>query len=749
MYVEVAQEDLDALHHPDNLMLDDEKPARFIYVGASRRDTVENVGFRLRGNTSRNALKKSYRVSFNTFAPGGKYRGLEKLNLNGEHNDPTIIRSNLAWDIFQKMGVPASRATHVKLYINDVYYGLYALVEHIDEQFLQERFDDDSGNLYKCLWPADLTYLGPDAAAYRPDPNADIRRPYDLKGKDDDSEGYDDLARLIEVLNRSSNAEFPAALDAVFDINGYLRVMAVDVAVGSWDNYWFLKNNYYLYFDPTSGKAHLIPYDYDNTFGIDWVGGDWGTRDIYRWGHPDEQRPLTERLLAVPVFRDRYSFYLRKALSFLESGGFDAEVDRLRAKVTAAAEADTFRTRDWGYTVDAFHRSFGEALGGHAAYGLQPYAATRFQTALSQLENVDVAPILSYGRHEPRNPQTGTPIRFEILVEDEVPETLTVEVRSSTAGQEQRTLDLKDDGQNGDRVAGDGYYTGIVSAIDVEGSVIYTFAARDQTGKISTSRAVAFSVGFDDPGIVINELMASNRTTLADEFGEFDDWVEIYNTGSAPVNLGDYYLSDDFARPDRWRMPDVVSGPGEHVVLWLDGQPEQGPLHAPFRLNRDGEQLGIFSGPDNGFFPLDTLSYGPQVPDLSLGRLNDGDHTIEFLVPTPGSPNPGVPAVALSGEAPPGIELLSAYPNPFSENATIQISLSEPGLVDIRVHDVLGREVAVLASAMSLSPGPHRFPWIASTRSGVAMPAGLYMIRATLDGPTRRSVQTAFLAHLK
>ena len=112
-------------------------------------ESVQNVGFRLRGNTSRDAEKKSFKLAFDAFQPNARFHGLRKMNLNGEHNDPSIIRSKLCWDMLEEMHVPASLANHVEVYINADYYGLYINVEHIDERFLQRRFDNQDGNLYK------------------------------------------------------------------------------------------------------------------------------------------------------------------------------------------------------------------------------------------------------------------------------------------------------------------------------------------------------------------------------------------------------------------------------------------------------------------------------------------------------------------------------------------------------------------------------------------------------------------------
>jgi spore coat protein CotH len=150
--------------HPESLK---EWKAQFIFTAGGEADTIEDVGFRIRGKTSRYAVKKCFKVSFNTFTSGGKFHGIEKMNLNGDHNDPSLIRSHLTWNLFEDMQVPAPRSNHVEVYINDRYYGLYINTEHVDEEFVESRFGNNLGNLYKCLYPADLTYLGGNPEDYK------------------------------------------------------------------------------------------------------------------------------------------------------------------------------------------------------------------------------------------------------------------------------------------------------------------------------------------------------------------------------------------------------------------------------------------------------------------------------------------------------------------------------------------------------------------------------------------------------
>lgn len=301
----IDQDSLGIILQDGNQLSDDEFPATFIYTYRNtdtqivRIDTVEQIGFRLRGNTSRNSAKKSFKVSFNTFQSGRQYRGLDKMNLNGEHNDPTMMRALLSWDLLRKVDLPAPSANPVQLYINQEYKGLYINVEHIDDEFVQHRFGSDAGNLYKNLYPADLNYRGSNPDAYKFSPSWTDRRTYELKTNTEEDD-YSDLATLISVLENTPNSNLPKELEAILNVDNTLRWMAVDIVTGNWDNYWYNKNNFYLYRNPTTNRFEFIPYDYDNTFGIDFIGPDWGRRSWENWGHPTESRPLTDRIIGVP-----------------------------------------------------------------------------------------------------------------------------------------------------------------------------------------------------------------------------------------------------------------------------------------------------------------------------------------------------------------------------------------------------------------------------------------------------------------
>ena len=377
---------------PVNVHSDHEYMAVFTFTRGAYSETIDSVGFRLRGNTSRHSAKKSFKVSLNTFIRGQKFHGVEKINLNGEHNDPSMSRALLSWYLFRKAGVPGSRANHVRLYINGEYKGLYINVEHVDEEFTDLRYGSNDGNLFKCLWPADLTYLGESPDSYKFD--HDGRRAYELKQNTDDD--YSDLASFIDILNNTSTQQLPDDLNRMFNINVFLKYYALEVLTGHWDAYAFNKNNYYLYHNPGTGKFEFIPYDPDNTFGIAWNDIDWMSRDIYNWENDHEYRPLVERIFQEQVFRDRYSFYMNRFLmEFYHISHLAPLLDSIRNQVSEAAEEDQYRTLDYGYSYNDFYNAFESAAGNHVRTGIKPFISGRRSAALSQLTVNPVDPIIT------------------------------------------------------------------------------------------------------------------------------------------------------------------------------------------------------------------------------------------------------------------------------------------------------------------------------------------------------------------
>lgn len=137
--------------------------------------------------------------------------------------------------------------------------------------------------------------------------------------------------------------------------------------------------------------------------------------------------------------------------------------------------------------------------------------------------------------------------------------------------------------------------------------------------------------------VVINEIMAQNSSIVKDpDYGDYADWVELYNMGSQDIDLGGFLVSDEPKNPAKYLLPErTVIKAGGYLVLWCDGQGKG--LHTSFKLSADGEEFCLYS--PNGEV-VDTASFGAQMMDVSYGRLaNAGDGWFFFTEPTPGFRN--------------------------------------------------------------------------------------------------------------
>jgi hypothetical protein len=385
IYITIPPDSLAVIY--DSVLSDHYYLARFIFDDNIKKDTLENIGFRLRGNTSRFSQKKSFKISFSEYVPGRKYQGVKKINLNGEHNDPTMIREKLFYDLWKKAGMVERRTCFVKVYINKAYYGLYTNLEEMEKEWLTLVYPDNGGNLYKCTYPADLVYLGDDQQTYKELENSTVTggRVYELqtnKSEDD----YARLVELISVLNHQPDEQFITAILQIMNVDMFLKALAMDVATGNWDDYGYNKNNYYLYDNPADKKFQFIAYDPDNTFGVDWFGIDWGIRDCRYWINQNISLPLAQKVLAIPVFFDKYKLFLDTIARYIiNPDSVFSHIDATKQLIQQAAIDDIYRTFDYDYTVSDFNDGFIKAIDQHTPYGIKPFLSTRKQAIFTQL----------------------------------------------------------------------------------------------------------------------------------------------------------------------------------------------------------------------------------------------------------------------------------------------------------------------------------------------------------------------------
>jgi CotH kinase protein/Lamin Tail Domain len=613
-----------------------------------------DVGLRFRGDTIRQKKKKSFRISFNAFDSDDHLYGIEKMNLNAEVNDPSLIRSKLTWEMFRYLGVPSSRSNHVLLYINNSFYGVYLNTEHIDERFVKSRFDNNDGNLYRNLWPADLAYLGSAQSVYKYEYEG--RRAYALR-TNEDWDDYMDLAQLITILDQYSGDQLKAELEEKINVQQYLKALAVDVMSGNWDGYSGDKNNYYLYRDQVTNRFEYIPYNPENSFGIDFRGEDWSTRSIYSWNL--DFRPLYEKIMGVEEYKAQYSMYIKQLAAYFASASLAEKLTDWSMQISDFVALDPYYSLDWGFTFSDFQEAKTNAWGGHVNYGVMDFITARSSSALEECIDENALPLFTYVKVEPRSDR----IDLAWTTEDDEPGfTTTLHYRIDEGSW--NTI-LKDTPAEIDPVSGHYTFRDTIRPMADTAEVELYFTLVDQGGQENrypdTSMVISFPL-ISGP-LYINEFAASNQGITKDEFGEYEDWVEVYNASNEAVWLASYFLSDNMGSPGKYRFPEIFLKPGGFYLVWLDDDEEQGLNHAPFKISKDGEELRLSEMPSTGFHLVDSVKFGAQESDISMGRLVDGEAEWSlFPSPTPGYSNLSTHV----NEILPVLKPLSIYPNPVS-----------------------------------------------------------------------------------
>lgn len=689
IYIYLDPDSLEDIY--DNLENEYEHTALFIFDDGVSYDTVENIGFRLRGNTSLSSEKKSFKVSFNTYVQGRKYEGVEKLNLLGMHNDPTMVREKLYFDTYNAMGMPQRRSNFVRVYLNDDYYGLYTNMEQIDEVFLKNRFGHNSGNLFKCTYPAELDYRGSNASAY-------IDQGYELETNKEEN-NWDDLIELVNVINNSSDADFVCALEEVFNVQQYLWIYALDISSGHWDSYTGNINNYYLYHNIFTDKFEFLSFDTDNTFGVDWLGFDWTEQDIYNWPTGWYDVPLATRVLEVTEYRNQFSTYLKIIKdTYLQQDSVAEKVFAWRDLIAEAAAEDEYRTYDWGYTFDDFWDGFNtNDIDGHTPYGITNFVESRNAFTENQLEEYTMPPVVWKISHDPLVPgrfQTFT-INVNVVDDGEI-EYVLAHFYANGNIFEDNFIELFDDGLYGDAIANDGIFgqeypfTTGVSFFDV---LIEVQDADGNTGVYPPCDYYRINIDPSVPSITINEVLAKNNSVITDNAGEYEDYIELYNWGELPQDITGFFLTDDPENPNKWQFPSTIINPDSYLLIWADDEVDQGAYHTNFKLSKSEEFIGLYSPATNWFAVVDSFSFSEQAADISYGRIPNGLGNLEVLpFPSPGYNNE-------QDDAPPPVNN-PEYPyltnNPSNINSSLFFQSDGNTRYTIFLTDIAGRNVATL-----------------------------------------------------
>jgi spore coat protein CotH len=370
------------------------------YVSAALKfgnETYTNVGVRYKGNSSFDCVpppKKPFKVDFDRYVDDQDFHGVKKLNFSNSLWDPSMMREMLGYDTFSNAGCPAGRTSHVKLFItapgayDHEYIGVYVMIEQVDKVYLDDRFGNSGGNLYKAtMWGADLRWHGSEPEPYR--------ECY-LKKTNKSADDWSDLIRLLDVLNNTPDNAFKAEIGKVFNVDGFLAYLAANTALSSLDSIAGRNCNFYLYNNSETNRFEFLPWDLNEVFGNHTLPRDNGltademlTLDVHNpvsHNRPASGYILIERILRVSEYKSAYLSRLRTLVEGKFSpASMHAEIDRVYNLIKADVYLDVYKE----FPSDDFDRSISKDIPDNSdperILGLKPFVTQRVSNILAQL----------------------------------------------------------------------------------------------------------------------------------------------------------------------------------------------------------------------------------------------------------------------------------------------------------------------------------------------------------------------------
>lgn len=666
--------------------------------------TYDSVAVQFKGQTSyrrpekEGSEKLSFSVKLDGIIEGQDIGGYNNLNLNNAFQDYSFMREVL-YGRLSRDHLPALQGNFISLNLNGEDWGIYANIQQLNGDFIREWFPGGEG----IRWRADADQSdiplksglerppgggakwgdGTAALNYLGSREDEYQKYYTLKDSDlEDPWNY--LMNVCDVLNNTSLDNLADSLSEILDIDGTLWFLAQEIMFSDDDSYIHKgRMDYYLYHDAETGR--MLPLEFDGNSAMSLRNASWSP-----FIHEDSiNYPLLNRLLAIPELRQRYIAHAKTILQ--------TSFDPVYANGIIDQYANTIGTHiqnDPKISFDYLDHT-------RAVDGLRRFIRDRRSFVMQNPEFSKESPLIGevtlQADGENGKPPSGD-LNAIVTASASHPDGIKgINLYYATGIKGQFTaVAMSDDGIGTDDLASDGIFTAEIPP-SAPGSYVRYYieaVADDPAGTVSYMPAGAeydvliYRTGYAnsmDTSLIINEFMASNDFAQMDEYGEFDDWIEIHNRSGSGIFLGDYHLSDNANNYSKWTFPADTIGAGEYLIVWADGDTAQGPLHCNFKLSASGEEILLT---DSAGKIIDHVIYGPQVTDSTSGRWPDGAGGFISLAPTFGITNRLHPLHII--QEVPKKEFL-VYPNP--SNGIINISVTGTKPDEIRIYSLSGRQV--------------------------------------------------------
>lgn len=694
---------------------------RLLGTVAINGQVFDSVGVRYKGNSTYNAnqVKNPFNIKLDYIIDDQLIEGYGTLKLANCAKDPSFIRETLSYDIARKY-MPASLSNYANVYVNGVLIGLYTSNQDVDKFFMRTHFGSDENARIKGELTSDggpptggvWEYYGTDSSDY-----------YNKYSLESDF-GWQELIWFLDTLNNHTDS-----VEQVLNIDRHLWFIALSNLLVNLDSPINNPQNYYIYKDD-AGRFNPIPWDFNESFGgfkMHQTLGNLNTTQLQQFSPFANLNasafPIISKILSNDTYRKMYVAHMKTILEEnFANGLYETKALEIQDIINDDVQADPNKFYTYSNFIDNLYTSVGG--GPQAVIGITQLMDARVNYIESLTEFQYAAPEIGNVTHSPAQVSPNSEVWFTAEVENVTNAFLAY--RYNSYGPFTKVA-MFDDGNHHDGQAGDGVY-GVSVTVGSTDMQYYIYAENPDAVSFSPARAEYEFYSISITGeLVINEFMADNKTTVADQDGDYDDWIELYNNGSEELNLAGYYLSDDAADPYQWIFPDTSIMAGGYLIVWADNDGDQEGLHANFKLSKSGETIVLS---DNDMNLLDEVSYLQQKPDTTTGRYPNGTGDFIEMLPSFGAENTNFLTAIVNNFAAnkSGFTLEQNRPNPFSGNTNIIFNLEKGAEVVLNVHNIYGRVIQTLASGY-LPAGEYTYNFQAGN-----LPKSLYFYSLTVDG---------------
>jgi len=313
---------------------------------------VHDVGIRLKGMASFQDLggKAAFKVKFDEFVDGQRLLGLRRLTLNNMIQDPSMVRERLGYLLFRRAGVPAPLCNHARVYVNGEYYGLYANLQTLDDEFVEWLFDPAPGNLFDQPNEQYFVDLEPGSEYL-----------FELETNQDQAD-ISDLVALIAAVNGPIES-FVEDAEGMLDLDEVLALGGVQAVVADWDGYFGARNNYKLYHELGRDRFVIFPWGIDQIMGIADGGYIHYGYAIDGSTSNRENGLVFERCKQVDACFERYLDAVADALAVWDETPLLDEIELIYDQIADAAYEDPrkpYTNDDFEYGLDRVREFVGQ-----------------------------------------------------------------------------------------------------------------------------------------------------------------------------------------------------------------------------------------------------------------------------------------------------------------------------------------------------------------------------------------------------